>query len=143
MPTKVGFHFKDWDWMGADENKNGKNDVGFDAWVDKNRNGKQDPDEPSVGDFQLLQEMGCNSIRVLNTVPLPEAVFELTASAEALRNQQGDRQDSFRPERGEKTFAKILLQHPAVRSIHQALDATRKKAEASGEEAPPEEAPGQ
>ena len=52
------------DWMVADFNKNGKVDGAFDAWVDKNRNNQQDPDEPAVGDFQLMKEMGVNAIRV-------------------------------------------------------------------------------
>lgn len=50
-------------WMTEDENRNGKPDGPYDAWVDKNRNNAQDPDEPTVGDFQLLKEMGANTIR--------------------------------------------------------------------------------
>jgi len=68
-PTKVGRDFN-WNWMTADENKNGKNDVAYESWVDSNRNGVQDPDEPVVGDFKLLKEMGCNAIRVLDNLPL-------------------------------------------------------------------------
>jgi hypothetical protein len=52
------------DWMLGDENKNGKIDGPYDAWVDKNRNNKQDADEPVVGDFKLLQEMGVNTVRL-------------------------------------------------------------------------------
>ena len=52
------------DWMQADYNKNGKIDGPYDAWVDKNLNNTQDPDEKAVGDFQLLKEMGCNTIRL-------------------------------------------------------------------------------
>ena len=70
LPTKVDFHPKDWNWMDADENKNGKNDVAYETWVDKNKNGVQDPDEPIVGDFKLLQEMGCNAIRIFTNHPL-------------------------------------------------------------------------
>jgi len=69
MPTKVGFD-STWNWMEADENKNGKNDVAYETWVDKNRNGVQDPDEPAVGDFKLLQDMGCNAIRIFTSMPL-------------------------------------------------------------------------
>lgn len=50
-------------WMYEDTNKNGKADGPYDSWVDKNRNNEQDPDEPTVGDFQLLKEMGINTIR--------------------------------------------------------------------------------
>ncbi len=70
LPTKVGFHIKDWNWMDADENKNGKNDVAYETWIDKNKNGVQDADEPVVGDFKLLQEMGCNAIRMFTDHPL-------------------------------------------------------------------------
>ncbi len=50
-------------WMYEDTNKNGRADGPFDSWVDANHNNKQDPDEPVVGDFQLMKEMGVNTIR--------------------------------------------------------------------------------
>jgi hypothetical protein len=40
------------------------------AWVDKNGNNVQDPDEPVVGDFQLMKDMGVNTIRVYNNIKL-------------------------------------------------------------------------
>jgi beta-glucuronidase len=66
-PTKVGQSPDEGtllNWMEEDYNKNGKVDGPYDAWVDKNRNGKQDIDEPAVGDFQLMKEMGVNTIRL-------------------------------------------------------------------------------
>lgn len=51
-------------WWSADADQDGKIDAALDAWLDKNRNGRQDPDEPSVGDFQLMKEMGVNTLRV-------------------------------------------------------------------------------
>ena len=66
-PTKVGQSPDDGtlvNWMTYDYNKNGKCDGPFDAFVDKNGNNKQDPDEPSVGDFKLMKEMGVNTIRL-------------------------------------------------------------------------------
>jgi len=51
-------------WMEEDSNENGKVDGPYDSWVDKNRNNEQDSDETVVGDFQLLKEMGANTIRV-------------------------------------------------------------------------------
>ena len=51
-------------WMEQDLNKNGKADGPFDAFVDKNRNNKQDKDEPAAGDFALMKEMGINTIRL-------------------------------------------------------------------------------
>ena len=50
-------------WMHEDTNKNGLADGPYDTWVDANGNNQQDPDEPIVGDFQLLKEMGLNTIR--------------------------------------------------------------------------------
>jgi beta-glucuronidase len=53
-------------WMLEDTNSNGKIDGPYDAWVDANGNNKQDKSEPVVGDFQLLKEMGTNTIRVFH-----------------------------------------------------------------------------
>ncbi len=66
-PTKVGESPDDGtqsNWMEQDNNHNGKADGPYDAFVDKNRNNIQDSDEPVVGDFQLMKEMGTNSIRL-------------------------------------------------------------------------------
>lgn len=52
------------DWMQADYNNNGKIDGPYDSWVDKNYNNVQDADEEAIGDFELLKEMGCNTIRL-------------------------------------------------------------------------------
>ena len=51
-------------WMEQDLNKNGKADGPYDAFVDKNKNNKQDKDEPAVGDFALMKDMGVNTIRL-------------------------------------------------------------------------------
>jgi beta-glucuronidase len=66
-PTKVGQSPDEGtlgDWMYEDFNNNGKIDGPYDAFVDKNRNNIQDKDEPAVGDFRLMQEMGVNVIRL-------------------------------------------------------------------------------
>jgi len=52
------------DWSVLDLNNNGKNDIAYDSWVDKNGNNRQDPDEPAVGDWQLLKDLGANTIRI-------------------------------------------------------------------------------
>ena len=67
-PTEIGyspsndseFHSR---WQFTDNNENGLIDAPYEAWVDRNGNGIQDPHEPAVGDFQLLNDMGCNAIR--------------------------------------------------------------------------------
>jgi beta-glucuronidase len=66
-PTKVGQSPDDGtqgNWMEEDFNKNGKIDGPYDAFVDKNKNDIQDADEPAIGDFKLMQEMGVNTIRL-------------------------------------------------------------------------------
>jgi tetratricopeptide (TPR) repeat protein len=66
-PTKVGQSPDEGtlkNWMEEDYNKNGKIDGPYDAFVDKNRNNIQDKDEISIGDFQLMKEMGVNTIRL-------------------------------------------------------------------------------
>ena len=52
------------DWMIVDDDKDGQIDVAYQSWIDKNRNNRQDSDEKTIGDFQLLKEMGCNAIRI-------------------------------------------------------------------------------
>ncbi|MBU1076778.1 MAG: hypothetical protein KKH98_05755 [Spirochaetes bacterium] len=71
-PTKVGESPHDQtmrNWMFIDDNKNGLIDGAEDAWVDKNRNNKKDKNEKIIGDFQLLKEMGCNTIRYYHVPP--------------------------------------------------------------------------
>ncbi|TBR19956.1 hypothetical protein EPO66_00420 [bacterium] len=66
-PTKVGESPDEGtlgNWMEEDFNNNGKPDGPYDAFVDKNKNGIQDKDEPGIGDFQLMKEMGVNTIRL-------------------------------------------------------------------------------
>jgi len=52
------------DWMQADYNNNGRIDGPYDSWVDKNFNNVQDESEETVGDFELLRQMGCNTMRL-------------------------------------------------------------------------------
>lgn len=52
------------DWMYYDDNKDGKNDVAYETWLDKNNNNKRDADEPIEGDFKLMKDMGVNTIRL-------------------------------------------------------------------------------
>ncbi len=58
-------------WMEEDTNENGKIDGPYDSWVDKNGNNKQDKDEPTVGDFQLMKDMGANTIRIYHVPEKP------------------------------------------------------------------------
>jgi len=67
------------DWMQYDYNSNNKVDGPYDAWVDHNRNNTQDADEEPKGDFRLLREMGCNTIRVYHHAsnkPLLKDLYE-------------------------------------------------------------------
>jgi beta-glucuronidase len=66
-PTKVGQSPDDGtllNWMDYDYNRNNLCDGPFDAFVDKNFNNKQDADEFPIGDFQLMKNMGVNTIRI-------------------------------------------------------------------------------
>lgn len=65
------------DWMQADYNHNGRIDGPYDTWVDKNLNNIQDADEPARGDFQLLKEMGCNTIRFYHHASNKELLKDL------------------------------------------------------------------
>ena len=52
------------DWMFADYNKNNIIDGPYEAWDDKNKNEIQDADEPVIGDFKLMKDMGINTLRL-------------------------------------------------------------------------------
>lgn len=51
-------------WTLQDTNKNNLIDAPFEAWVDLNDNFIQDTNEPAVGDFALMKQMGVNCIRL-------------------------------------------------------------------------------
>jgi Glycosyl hydrolases family 2, TIM barrel domain len=51
-------------WTTQDTNNNGIIDAPYESWVDKNGNNIQDTDEKTVGDFQLMKEMGVNALRL-------------------------------------------------------------------------------
>jgi len=75
-PVKVGTRLNASNqWMSYDFNHNGKPDTAYDSWVDKNNNNLQDNDELIVGDFQLLKEMHCNTIRVYHPTNLSKEVL--------------------------------------------------------------------
>ncbi len=66
-PTKVGQSPDNGtlrNWMLYDYNKNGLIDGPYDAWIDWNKNNKQDIDEIAVGDFAIMKEMGVNTLRI-------------------------------------------------------------------------------
>lgn len=52
------------DWMDYDDDHNGRNDAAFQSWLDKNHNNHKDKNESKVGDFQLLKDLGANTIRL-------------------------------------------------------------------------------
>lgn len=64
------------DWMFADFNKNGIIDGPYEAWVDKNKNNRRDRDEKVVGDFQLMKEMGVNTMRIYDHADLNKQLLK-------------------------------------------------------------------
>ncbi|MFH1283261.1 MAG: glycoside hydrolase family 2 TIM barrel-domain containing protein [bacterium] len=56
------------DWQIQDFNNNGIHDSAYESWIDKNYNNKKDSDEPTIGDFALLKDMGCNTLRIYHHV---------------------------------------------------------------------------
>ena len=50
-------------WMREDQDGNGRPDTPYDSWLDENKNGIKDPNEP-LGDFEIMQMMGANTIRL-------------------------------------------------------------------------------
>ncbi len=73
-PTKVGQSPDKGtlaNWMEEDINKNELIDGPYDSWVDANKNNKQDENEKVVGDFQLMKEMGVNTLRIYHVPEVP------------------------------------------------------------------------
>jgi len=67
MPTKVGQSPDEGtlvDWMQEDDNHDGNISAPYEAWVDKYGDNKRHTDEPIVGDFELMKEMGVNTLRI-------------------------------------------------------------------------------
>jgi len=67
MPTRVGQSPDDGtmvDWMKEDDSHDGVISAPYEAWVDKYGDNKRHADEPVVGDFQLMKEMGVNTLRI-------------------------------------------------------------------------------
>ncbi len=52
------------DWMIVDDDNDGRIDLAYQAWLDENRNNKQDKNEKPIGDFKLMKAMGVNTIRL-------------------------------------------------------------------------------
>ncbi len=79
-PTKIGESPDNQtlrDWMIVDDDKDGQIDVAYQSWVDKNRNNIQDANEPQVGDFQLLEDMGVNTMRLYHHATADEELQSL------------------------------------------------------------------
>lgn len=64
------------DWTHDDYDNNGKADGPFDAWIDANRNEKQDKNEKRVGDFAILREMGVNTLRIYHTTGISKDLLK-------------------------------------------------------------------
>ena len=75
------------DWMEYDDNANGKNDIEYDTYIDKNNNNKQDADEPSIGDFQMLKDMGCNTIRLYHVASNNPILGEIYRTSPGMKLQ--------------------------------------------------------
>ncbi len=52
------------DWFIEDNNDDDIIDGPYESWVDKNENNERDKNEKVVGDFKLLKDMNCNTIRI-------------------------------------------------------------------------------
>jgi beta-glucuronidase len=79
------------DWMDYDYNNNGKCDGPYDSFVDANRNNKQDPDEPNVGDFELMKRMGVNTIRLYHQpFPIRKTILQDLYKRYGIRVIMGD-----------------------------------------------------
>lgn len=65
-PTPIGQHISSFGnkWMHMDSDEDGVLDTPYQTYVDRNLNNQQDRNEPTVGDFKLMADMGVNAIRL-------------------------------------------------------------------------------
>jgi len=52
------------DWGTLDVNNNGRADFAYETWVDADNDNEQDANEQPIGDWQMMKEMGVNTVRV-------------------------------------------------------------------------------
>lgn len=90
-PVKVGDKLTKANlWMDYDFNNNAKPDTAYDSWVDKNSNNIQDKDEPTVGDFELLKEMSCNTIRIYHPLNIKKEILRDLYGSFGIRVMMGN-----------------------------------------------------
>ena len=75
------------DWMYYDDNHNGINDVAYEVWVDINKNNIQDANEKPVGDFQIMKDMGVNTIRLYHIASDNPILGDIYKKDEGIRLQ--------------------------------------------------------
>jgi hypothetical protein len=51
-------------WTQVDDNQDLRNDFAYETWVDENKNNVLDSTEQVLGDFQILKDMGVNTMRL-------------------------------------------------------------------------------
>ena len=85
-PTKIGEDpsLGTWrDWMVVDDDHDGRIDAPYQSWVEPDDTHKRG-DAPETGDFKLLSEMGCNTIRVYHHATEDPAVQAVNRKIRAL-----------------------------------------------------------
>ncbi len=81
-PTPIGEDpaLGNWrDWMVTDDNHNGQIDAAYESWVDQNGDHRRNDNEPTVGDFKLMQDMGVNTLRLYHHATLDPATQAVNA----------------------------------------------------------------
>lgn len=90
-PDEVGTRPKESnEWVNCDVNRNTIPDAPYESWVDDNRNDFQDIEEETVGDFQLLKDMGCNTIRFYHPSNLSKGLLRDLYKKYGIRSIMGN-----------------------------------------------------
>ncbi len=89
-------------WVAVDDDQDGRNDYAYQTWVDKNLNNRKDDDEPEVGDFQLMKDMGVNTIRLYHHVSDDPDMQEL--------NKASSKQQNYSPAIEKAILAKLYAE---------------------------------
>ncbi len=76
------------DWMIVDDDNDGRIDVAYQSWVDENLNNERDPNEKEIGDFKLLRDMGCNTLRIYHHPSDDPLLMKLNIRSDVLNNHK-------------------------------------------------------
>ncbi|OPY88309.1 MAG: Glycosyl hydrolases family 2, TIM barrel domain [Smithella sp. PtaU1.Bin162] len=109
-PTSIGESADDGtrrNWMIVDDDRDGRNDYAYQTWIDENKNNYRDPQEKEVGDFELMRQMGINTIRIYHHLSADPGLQKINAYSGKSSNYPPD----FPPEKEKMLLRELHSQY--------------------------------